>query len=96
MRDHTKLWRLLDTKAMTDEADGRPATIRKHAKHLAHYHANDANLEGPGFGEVDFTPIFQALKDIDYLGYVSVEVFIFDPGPEAIATKSLRYMQQFA
>jgi sugar phosphate isomerase/epimerase len=92
---HPNFRLLLDTKAMTDEADGRPSTIRKHAKHLAHYHANDANLEGPGFGEVDFTPIFQALKDIDYQGYVSVEVFIFDPGPEAIATKSLKYMQQF-
>ncbi|MCC6487332.1 MAG: sugar phosphate isomerase/epimerase [Candidatus Hydrogenedentes bacterium] len=92
---HPNFRLLLDTKAMTDEPEGRPATIRKHAKHLAHYHANDANLEGPGFGEVDFAPIFQALKDVDYQGYASVEVFIFDPGPEAIAEKSLRYMRQF-
>jgi hypothetical protein len=33
---------------------------------------------------------------VAYENYVSVEVFIFDPGPEAIATKSLKYMQQFA
>jgi len=92
---HPNFELLLDTKAMTDEPLGRPDTIRKYAKHLKHYHANDANLEGPGFGEVDFAPIFQALKDIDYDGYVSVEVFIFDPGPEAIAKKSLRYMKQF-
>jgi len=75
--------------------DGRPATIRQYGKYLAHYHANDANLEGPGWGDVDFGPIFDALKDINYQEYVSVEVFIFDPGPEAIATKSLQYMKQF-
>jgi len=80
---------------MTDEPDGRPDTIRKHARHLAHYHANDANLEGPGFGDVDFAPIFQALKDINCQDYVSVEVFIFDRGPETIAEKSLKYMKQF-
>ncbi|GMV91614.1 MAG: hypothetical protein AMXMBFR82_13920 [Candidatus Hydrogenedentota bacterium] len=92
---HPNFRLLLDTKAMTDEQEGRPATIRKHAQHLAHYHANDANLEGPGFGDVEFGPIFEALKDINYTGYVSVEVFIFDPGPEAIAEKSLKYMRQF-
>ena len=92
---HPNFRLLLDTKAMTEEKEDRPALIRKYAKYLAHYHANDANLEGPGFGEVDFWPIFQALKDIGYTDYVSVEVFVFDPGPEAIATKSLRYMKQF-
>lgn len=92
---HPNFRLLLDTKAMTDEEEGRPATIRKHARHLAHYHANDANLEGPGFGDVDFAPIFEALKDINYTGYVSVEVFIFDRGPETIAEKSLKYMKQF-
>ena len=93
--DHPNFQLLLDTKAMAEERAGRPATIRKNAKHLAHYHANDENLEGPGFGDVDFAPIFQALKDAGYNGYVSVEVFKFDPGPEAIAKRSLEYMRQF-
>ncbi|HRI87267.1 MAG TPA: sugar phosphate isomerase/epimerase family protein [Candidatus Hydrogenedentes bacterium] len=94
--NHPNFQLLLDTKAMTDEVEGRPATIRKHAKYLKHYHANDANLEGPGFGDVDFAPIFEALHDIGFTGYSSVEVFKFDPGPEAIATKSLAYMKRFA
>lgn len=92
---HPNFQLLLDTKAMTDEPEGRPATIRKYAKYLRHYHANDANLEGPGFGEVDFAPIFDALRDIRFDGYVSVEVFKFEPGPEAIATRSLAYMKRF-
>ena len=72
--NHPNFQVLLDTKAMTDEPEGRPATIRKHAKYLKHYHANDANLEGPGFGDVDFAPIFQALHDIQFAD-ASVEVF---------------------
>lgn len=92
---HPNFRLLLDTKAMTEEPAGRPATIRKHAKHLAHYHANDANLEGPGFGDVDFGPIFDALRDIGYDRYVSVEVFKFDPGLERIATESLAYLRRF-
>jgi len=92
---HPNFRLLLDTKAMTDDTDSRPNLIRKFSKHLAHYHANDANLEGPGFGNVDFGPIFDALREVNYTDYVSVEVFVFDPGPESIATKSLRYMRKF-
>ena len=55
---------------------------------------NDENLKGPGFGEVDFKPIATALKEVNYTGVVSVEVFKFEEGPEAIATQSLRYLQE--
>jgi sugar phosphate isomerase/epimerase len=83
----------LDVKAMsTDEA---PATelIRRHVKDLAHFHANDPNKRGPGFGPTDFVPIFQALKDADYRGWVSVEVFDYTPDPVTIARESIRYMR---
>lgn len=92
---HPNFRLLLDTKAMTFEPEGRPATIRRFGRYLAHYHANDANMNGPGFGDVDFAPIFEALRDINYRDYVSVEVFNFEPGPEAIATQSLAYMKRF-
>lgn len=93
--NHPNFQLILDTKAMTFEPEGRPALIRKYAHLMKHYHANDENLHGPGFGQVDFAPIFEALKSVDFQGYVSVEVFNFEPGPEAIATKSLGYMKQF-
>lgn len=93
---HPNFRLLLDTKAMTFEEEGRSGTIRRYGHHLAHYHANDENLNGPGWGAVDFGPIIEALKDTGYDGYVSVEVFKFEPGPEAIATKSLDYLRQFS
>ncbi len=84
---------ILDVKAMSSESKPIPQIIRESAPHFAHFHANDKNLKGPGFGDVDFKPIAAALKEVNYNGYVSVEVFKFEEGPEAIATRSLQYMK---
>ncbi len=93
---HPNFQLILDTKALAFQVDDRPTLLKRYAKYLRHYHANDVNLEGPGFGDVDFTPIFAALQEIAFIGYTSVEVFKFDPGPEAIATRSLEYMKRIA
>jgi sugar phosphate isomerase/epimerase len=84
---------ILDVKAMCSEAKPIPKIIRESWPHFAHFHANDKNLKGPGFGEVDFKPIAAALKEVGYQGYVSVEVFNFDEGAEAIAQRSLDYLR---
>jgi sugar phosphate isomerase/epimerase len=84
----------LDVKAMTTETTSRPDLIRKHGKAAGHFHANDANRRGPGFGDVDFVPIFQALKESGYAGWVSVEVFDYSPDPVTIARESIRYMRE--
>ncbi len=85
---------ILDVKAMSSESKPIPQIITESWPHFAHFHANDPNLKGPGFGEVDFKPIAAALKKTGYEGYVSVEVFNFDEGPEVIATKSLEYLKR--
>jgi len=85
---------ILDVKAMCSESKPIPRIIADSWPHFAHFHANDRNLKGPGFGDVDFRPIAAALKAVGYQGFVSVEVFNFDEGPEAIATKSLDYLQR--
>ena len=85
---------LLDVKAMCAEPKPIPQIIRDSWPHFAYFHANDKNLKGPGFGNVDFRPIAAALKEVGYDGWVSVEVFNFDEGPETIATKSLEYLKR--
>jgi sugar phosphate isomerase/epimerase len=85
---------ILDVKAMSSEGKPIPEIIREAWPHFAYFHANDSNLKGPGFGAVDFVPIAAALKEAGYQGYVSVEVFRFEEGPEAIATQSLDYLKR--
>jgi sugar phosphate isomerase/epimerase len=85
---------ILDVKAMCSESKPIPQIIRESWPHFVHFHANDANLKGPGFGHVDFKPIASALKEVGYDGTVSVEVFKFDEGPEIIATRSIEYLKR--
>jgi sugar phosphate isomerase/epimerase len=84
---------ILDVKAMCSETQAIPAIIHESWPHFAYFHANDRNLKGPGFGDVDFRPILATLREVGYDGYVSVEVFNFEDGPEAIATRSLAHLR---
>ena len=86
----------LDVKAMF--AEGRPVAeiIRSvRADDVGHFHVNDPNLYGPGMGALDYAPILAAIDEIGWDRWLSVEVFRFDPGGEAIARRSIEYLKSF-
>lgn len=85
---------ILDVRAMSHETKPVADIIRESAGQFAYVHANDKNLKGPGFGDVDYRPIVAALNDVGYDGVVSVEVFKYDEGAETIATQSLEYLKR--
>jgi sugar phosphate isomerase/epimerase len=93
--DHPNFALHLDVKAMATDGPA-PELIRRYASRMGHFHANDPNRRGPGFGATDFVPIFRALRESGYGGWVSVEVFDYAPDPETIARESLRYMRECA
>jgi sugar phosphate isomerase/epimerase len=84
----------LDVKAMNDEARPMEGIIESARGYLSHFHANDPNRKGPGFGDTDFVPIFRALKQIGYEGYVSIEAFDYDPDPLVMARDGLAYLKK--
>ena len=87
---------LLDVKAMSTESGSVPSLINAHEGFFRHFHVNDPNLKGPGFGEVDFKPIMAALQSVNYDGWISVEVFDFTEGPDVIASQSIRNLKEAA
>jgi D-psicose/D-tagatose/L-ribulose 3-epimerase len=93
---HPNLRTIFDAKSASSDEAPLPDLIRRNATRIAHVHANDANRRGPGYGDTDFVPILAALKQIDYGGYVSVEVFDDAPDPLTVANESLAYLRRCA
>jgi D-psicose/D-tagatose/L-ribulose 3-epimerase len=66
---------LLDTFHMGIEEKNQGAAIRRAGKHLKHFHACENDRGTPGTGQVPWTEVRDALKDIDYDRIVAIEGF---------------------
>ena len=94
--NHPSLKIHLDVKAMCSEPNPVPDVIRSvRVEDIGHFHVNDANLYGPGTGDVDYAPIAEAVRQVGWDKWLSVEVFKYDPDPETIARKSIEYLRKF-
>lgn len=93
--NHPALQLHQDVKAMLGgEQTPIPDLIDRFMHRTRHFHVNDTNLLGPGMGETPYEPIFRALRDSRYDGWVSVEVFDYSPGAQKIAQDSMNYMRK--
>jgi len=91
---HPNFQMMVDVKSMSAQGQPLAELILRVGDKLKHVHANDANRRGPGFGDTDFHPVLAALKELNFDGYVSVEVFDYSPDPVTIARESLDYLKK--
>lgn len=91
--DHPRVAMILDCRSMSDEESDLAEAIRASKQYLRHVHANDDNGLGPGYGSLDFVPVAQALVDIGFAGYMSVEVFDFSLDPVEVAKNSIAHLK---
>jgi D-psicose/D-tagatose/L-ribulose 3-epimerase len=67
--------------------------IRKYFRYIGHVHFNEMDGKRPGLGGYDYRPVMQALKDLSYTRWISVEPFDFSGGGEKVGLDSLRFIR---
>ncbi len=91
--DHPAVQTMFDTHNAVAEENPHDELIKRHAALIRHVHINEMDGRHPGTGSYDFAVPLQALKDIGYAGWLSLEVFKFEPSGEEIARASSRYLR---
>lgn len=82
---------LADLFHMNIEETAIDTAIRQYGCFVGHVHFADSNRRAMGLGHTDMTAIAKALKDIQYRGYLSAEIF---PLPDA-DTAALQTIRSF-
>lgn len=86
---------ILDVYAMTGVDESIEKQIEKAGSHLAHFHANDDNMGGPGFGAADYKSVVRGLRKIGFKGYVSVEILRKEENPAEAVKISIENLRRF-
>lgn len=91
---HPAVATLFDTHNTAGETQPHDALIRRYARHIRHVHVNEMDGRHPGAGGYDFALVLRTLRELGYRGWVSVEVFHFEPSGEVIAREAEQYLRR--
>ncbi len=75
--------------------------VRQCAAWIAHIHLEDITENRvhqhriPGEGALDFAGIFAAIREIDYRGWVTVELYPYETTAEQAAQRAFGYLQRY-
>ena len=85
---------MLDFHHCANDEESIDELVRKYNKYIKHVHTNEMDGNLPGSGPTDFSPVFKALKEVDFGDWVSLEVFDFSAGAETIAREAMDYYKR--
>lgn len=107
--DHPKIGILFDTFHANIEEKDIANGYRAIGEHLKHVHTCENDRGIPGSGHVDWKSVFQALRDLKYDGWLTIESFGFALGdmsaaaaiwrdievtPDSIAFEGIKFLQK--
>jgi D-psicose/D-tagatose/L-ribulose 3-epimerase len=87
---------MFDTHNAEDETESHAEVLNRYFEYIQHVHVNEMDGRHPGTGGYDFGAILKVLKQRNYSGWISLEVFDFSAGADNIARQSLSYLQSVA
>jgi D-psicose/D-tagatose/L-ribulose 3-epimerase len=107
--NHPNVGVLFDTFHANIEEKDIGAGYRTVGKHLKHVHTCENDRGIPGSGHVEWTSVFQALRDVRYDGWLTIESFGFalpnlsaaaaiwrdiESTPESIAVEGVKFLKK--
>jgi D-psicose/D-tagatose/L-ribulose 3-epimerase len=107
--DHPNVGILFDTFHANIEEKDIGAGYRTVGKHLKHVHTCENDRGIPGSGHVEWPSVFQALRDLRYDGWLTIESFGFalpdlsaaaaiwrdiEATPESIAIEGVKFLRK--
>lgn len=109
--NHPNVGVLFDTFHANIEEKDIAAGYRTVGRHLKHVHACENDRGIPGSGHVEWTSVFQALREVRYDGWLTIESFGFalpnlsaaaaiwrdiEATPESIAVEGVKFLKKSA
>lgn len=85
---------MFDFHNCKDEEKPWPRLINEYFSIIEHVHFNEIDGDYPGSGNSDFLPAFRALRDKNYRGWISLEIFHFTEPPNAILSSTRRVISE--
>jgi D-psicose/D-tagatose/L-ribulose 3-epimerase len=85
---------MFDTHNTVAETAPHDQLIRKYAKHIRHVHLNEMDGRHPGTGTYDFGLVLRTLREVRYSGWISLEVFQFQPSGEVVAEETMALLRR--
>lgn len=82
-----------DVFHMNIEDDDLPVSILRNARWIRYVHFADSNRRSPGDGHTDFGMILNALREIGYEGWTTLEI-LPEPNPDAAARRGITYLRE--
>ncbi len=83
---------MFDTHNAVDERGSHAELIEEFFRLIRHVHVNEMDGRLPGSGDYDFGAVLGTLERLKYDGWISLEVFDFEPDAGTIARQSIDYL----